>query len=99
MICNGVQELGFTQLEHTTLPAGNAGLTLALLAIAEDQQSQKIGSWAVSAVIQEMPESVILEVYCTKYARAMQRLLHQLRFTRHKILVNRLVRFTSRKPA
>ena len=97
VIHKGEQDVGFAQLTHGTAPDGGATLTLALLAVAKDHQNQKFGTWAVATIIREMPASTILEVYCTKYSRAMQRLLHKQQFARDKMMVNNLSRFSLRK--
>ena len=97
VIHNGEQEVGFAQLKHGTALDGGATLTLALLAVAKDHQNQKFGTWAIATIIREMPASTILEVYCTKYSRVMQRLLHKQQFARDKVMVNNLSRFSLRK--
>lgn len=98
VIHRGSQDVGFVQLQHGTAPDGGAMLTLALLAVAKAAQNQQFGSWAVASIIREMPARTLLEVYCTKYSRAMQHVLHKQQFTRNKVMVNNLVRFSLRKP-
>ena len=94
----GAQDLGFAQIQHSMELDGGTTVTLTLLAIAKEHQNQRFGTWAVATIIREMPAGALLEVYCTKYSRSMQRLLHTQRFTRDKIIVSNLSRFSFRKP-
>lgn len=93
----GTQEVGFAQLQHGTASSGEAVITLNLLAIQRAHQNRGFGAWALGTIIREMPENTILNVCCTKYAQAMQHLLHKLRFKRDKVMDRNLVKFSLRK--
>lgn len=100
IVRDGDDDVALVQIAFNTTAFGDPHATLVMLAVAQKQKNKRYGTQIVQALVRDLPELGMMDVYCTKYARAMHRILYNLHFKRDRIMVRGLSRFVlSRHPA
>ena len=94
LIYDGNEQIGFYHLVSSKNENQQKELLINLICVSHSYRNQRVASRIIQRLIDHQPQETLMVVYCTKYARAMQRVLTKLKFERDKILhVNQLTRF------
>ena len=70
-------------IKSSYTPNGDAIKVIALFALKPQYQNQGHGTTVLRLFVDAQPKGTAIFVRCTKYARAMQRVLKNLRFVRN----------------
>ena len=76
-------EIGFVTVKSSYMPNGDATKVIVLFALAPQHQNHGHGTTVLKSFVDAQPGGTTVFVHCTKYARAMQRVLKNLRFIRN----------------
>lgn len=100
IVRKGDDDVGLIQMAYSKTSLGVPQTSLVLLAVAQNHKNQRYGTQVIERLIDELPELAVMDVCCTKYARAMHHILHKLHFKRDRVMVKGLSRFVFiRQPA
>ena len=83
LISTTTNEIGFLMIKSSYTPSGDAIKVIALFALKPQYQNQGHGTTVLRLFVDAQPKGTAIFVRCTKYARAMQRVLKNLRFIRN----------------
>ena len=81
-ICLKTKQIGFMKVTTSYAPNGDAIKYISLFALAPKYRKQGHGTAALKSFVDAQPKGTTIFVHCTKYAKAMQRVLKKLRFIR-----------------
>lgn len=76
-------DIGFVTVKSSYTPNGDAIKVIVLFALERKHQNHGHGTTVLRSFVEAQPEGTTVFVHCTKYARAMQRVLKNLRFVRN----------------
>lgn len=76
------EDVGFIKL--SVLRANNSIQIIDLCAIKPEYRNKKYGTQMIRMVVDKAPQDGVIFALCTKYSRAMQRVLKNLKFHRDK---------------
>jgi len=93
VITKNGQAVGFYQLDLEVKVPGRRILTIVLFAVDAQYRNQGLAREVLLGVVKSQPRGTEIVAYCSKYARAMQHVLHRLRFSRSKTPLGQLTQF------
>ncbi len=100
LIYDGEEQIGFYHLVSSRTHTAQKELLINLICVSKQYRNRRVASRIIQRLIDHQAEEAVLVAYCTKYARAMQRVLTKLKFERDKIAhVRELTRFSFCKAA
>ena len=83
LIAIKTNEIGFVTVQSSYMPNGDATKVIVLFALAPQHQNHGHGTAVLKSFVDAQPGGTTVFVHCTKYARAMQRVLKNLKFIRN----------------
>jgi GNAT superfamily N-acetyltransferase len=75
-------DIGFVITRSVDAPGKTPFLLIDVLVVSPTHRGTGAGTWLVRSIIERQPSGTVLGAYCSKFARAMQRVLKNLRFRR-----------------
>lgn len=77
------KQIGFMKVITSYAPDGDSIKYISLFALAPKYREQGHGTAALKSFVDAQTKGTTIIVHCTKYAKAMQRVLRKLRFIRN----------------